>query len=66
MFNIKLLPRSYQFAYQPGLTFVNIEYFRETFADKMENSDLNASILKNTPDISKQNPHSHIILDTML
>ena len=66
MFNIKLLPRSYQFAYQPGLTFVNIEYFGETFADKMENSDLNASILKNTPDISKQNPHSHIILDTML
>ena len=28
----------------------------------MENSayDLNASILKNTLDISKQNPHSHI------
>lgn len=28
----------------------------------MENSDLNISILKNTSDISKQNPHSHIIL----
>ena len=27
MYYIKLLPRSYQFAHQPGLTFVNIEYF---------------------------------------